>query len=89
MRVVVSRSGGIAGLLRVWEVRIDDQPDAPDWRELLATLPWDDTPQTAPEPDRYSYRIRCSPHEVVLAEPQVAGPWRELVDRVRAVAGAR
>jgi hypothetical protein len=84
MRVVVSRSGGIAGMRTVWEVRIDDQPDAPDWRDLLAALPWDDTPQQAPEPDRYVYRIRCPPHEVVLTEPQVSGQWRELVDRVRA-----
>ena len=84
MRVVVSRSGGIAGMRLVWDVRIDDQPDASAWRELLAALPWDDTPPAVPEPDRYVYRIRCPPHDVVLAEPQLRGPWQELVDKVRA-----
>jgi hypothetical protein len=36
-----------------------------------------------PEPDRFIYRIRCPPREVTLAERQLVGPWRELVDRVQ------
>jgi len=85
MKVIVSRSGGIAGIRVTWEVQVDDQPDAPYWRELLSALPWDEAEDAAPPPDRYVYRIRCAPHEVVLPEPQVSGPWKDLVDRVRAV----
>ncbi|QYF74243.1 protealysin inhibitor emfourin [Cryobacterium sp. PAMC25264] len=85
MKVVVSRSGGIAGLRVTWDVQVDEQPDAAAWMQFLDTLPWDETEGTAPEPDRYVYRIRCAPHEVVLAEPQVQGAWKDLVDRVRAV----
>jgi hypothetical protein len=85
MKVVVSRSGGIAGIRITWEVQVDEQPDAFQWTQFLQQLPWDEVDDTEPKPDRFIYRIRCAPHEVVLAEPQVSGPWRELVDRVRAV----
>ncbi len=85
MKVIVSRSGGIAGIRITWEVRVDDQPDESTWLELLDTLPWNEVVESDPRPDRYVYRIRCAPHEIVLAEPQVSGPWRELVERVQAV----
>ncbi|MBG6057382.1 hypothetical protein RCH16_000574 [Cryobacterium sp. MP_M5] len=84
MKVVVSRSGGIAGIRTTWEVDVDAQPDAADWAELITALPWAEVSARAPEPDRFVYRIRCAPNEVVLAEPQVCGPWKELVDRVKA-----
>jgi hypothetical protein len=84
MKVVVSRSGGIAGLRVTWDVQVDEQPDAATWVQFLEQLPWDQAEETAPMPDRYDYRIRCAPHEIVLAEPQVSGPWQDLIDRVRA-----
>ncbi|MFL0411801.1 protealysin inhibitor emfourin [Microbacterium paludicola] len=84
MNVVVVRSGGFAGIRVTWEVRVDDQPDRAEWFELVESLPWDDAPSAPPgEPDRYIYRITCEPHEVVLPERQLDGPWRTLVDRVR------
>jgi len=84
MKVVVSRSGGFAGLRVTWDLQVDEQPDAADWMKFLEDLPWDEAEDTTPAPDRYVYRIRCAPHEVVLAEPQVHGPWKDLIDRVRA-----
>jgi hypothetical protein len=84
MKVIVSRSGGMAGIRLTWEVRVEEQPDPKTWAEFLNSLPWDDVTDT---PDRFSYRIRCAPHEVVLSEPQVKGPWRDLVNRVRAANG--
>ncbi|TFC54991.1 MULTISPECIES: protealysin inhibitor emfourin [unclassified Cryobacterium] len=84
MKVVVSRSGGIAGLRVTWDVQVDEQPDAAAWMRFLEELPWDEAVDSAPMPDRYVYRIRCAPHEVVLAEPQVHGAWKDLIDRVRA-----
>ena len=83
MAVIVSRSGGLAGLRLTWVVRIDDQPDRDDWYLLIREIPWGRPPPAPPEPDRFVYRIRCEPHEATLAERQLTGPWRELVDRVQ------
>ena len=83
MDVIVSRSGGLAGLRLTWEVRVDEQPDADDWYVLIEAIPWSQPPPVPPEPDRYVYRIRCAPHEATLAERQLTGPWRRLVDRVQ------
>jgi hypothetical protein len=83
MKVIVTRTGGMAGLRRTWEVTVDEQPDRESWNELLTRLSWDRRPPTPPQPDRYVYEIRCSRRRVVLPEQQVTGAWRELVDRVR------
>ncbi|MBO3664668.1 protealysin inhibitor emfourin [Microbacterium stercoris] len=84
MRITVVRTGGFAGLRTSWTVHIEAQPDRREWRELVSSLPWDDTPPEGHgEPDRYVYRISCEPHEVVLGERALEGPWRVLVDRVR------
>lgn len=85
MKVIVSRSGGIAGLRVTWDVQVDEQPDAATWMQFLEQLPWDEAEEAPTAVDRYVYRIRCAPHEIVLAEPQVSGPWKDLIDRVRAV----
>ncbi|MEX1079430.1 MAG: protealysin inhibitor emfourin [Homoserinimonas sp.] len=82
MIITVTRSGGFAGLSRVWSVHVEEQPDEEQWRELIDRLPWDST--SAPdEPDRYVYRVRCAPHETVIPERKLAGPWRELVEKVQ------
>lgn len=89
MLLSVSRSGGIAGLLLVWEVEIDRQPDREAWVGLLDELPWQEARAAPAEPDRFVYRIRCAPHEATLPERQLTGPWRDLVDRVRETAAPR
>lgn len=83
MDVIVSRSGGLAGLRITWQVRVDEQPDRDDWYLLIEEIPWGRPPPVPPEPDRFIYRIRCEPHEATLAERQLTGPWRRLVDRVQ------
>ena len=93
MDVFVARSGGIAGIRLTWHVRVDEQPDADDWFVLIEEIPWNDVPAAPPEPDRFTWDIRCEPAEqqspsvkageATLAERQLTGPWRELVDRVR------
>jgi len=83
MKVIVIRTGGMAGLRRTWEVTVDDQPDSESWAELLTRLPWENRPKAPAQPDRYVYEIRYSRRRVVLPEQQLTGPWRELVDRVR------
>lgn len=83
MDVIVSRSGGFAGLRLTWEVRVEEQPDPREWYLLIDELPWTEPRPAPPEPDRFVYRIRCEPHEATLAERQLTGPWRQLVDRVQ------
>jgi hypothetical protein len=116
MDVFVSRSGGIAGIRLTWHVRVDEQPDADDWFLLIEEIPWNEVPPAPPEPDRFTWDIRCdpasgdpasgepasgepvaapkddllaSPQEVTLAERQLTGPWRQLVDRVKETAEPR
>jgi len=83
MLLSVSRSGGLAGLLLVWEVDVDRQPDRDAWVGLIADIPWQDARPAPIEPDRYVYRIHCPPHDATVPERQLTGPWRDLVDRVR------
>lgn len=86
MDVYVSRSGGFAGLRLTWHVHVEEQPDRDDWYLLIRQIPWSDAPPVPPEPDRYVYRIRCESHVATLAERQVTGPWRTLVERVQETA---
>ncbi|QHC58241.1 protealysin inhibitor emfourin [Rathayibacter sp. VKM Ac-2760] len=87
MDVIVSRSGGFAGLRRVWRIDVDAQPDERAWHELLGSLDWDDRPPAAAvaggRPDRFVYEIRVQTHTVRLGETELDGAWRELVDRVK------
>ncbi|WP_111720818.1 protealysin inhibitor emfourin [Homoserinimonas sp. OAct 916] len=83
MKVYVSRVGGVAGIRLTWQVRVDDQPDADSWWRLLEDLPWQSAPSGPVQPDRFCYEIKAEPHEAVIAENELDGPWRELVDRVQ------
>ncbi|PPG17754.1 hypothetical protein C5C95_02950 [Rathayibacter sp. AY1B7] len=84
MDVIVSRSGGFAGLRRVWRVDVEQQPDEGAWRDLLGSLPWDAADGESPgRADRFVYEIRVQTHLVRLGETELDGAWRELVDRVK------
>lgn len=84
MDVIVSRSGGFAGLRRVWRVDVEQQPDERAWLDLLRSLPWDDSDADSPgRADRFVYEIRVQTHRVRLGETELDGTWRELVDRVK------
>ena len=39
MDVIVSRSGGLAGLRLTWEVRVEEQPDPREWYLLIDEIP--------------------------------------------------
>ncbi|MGV8876322.1 MAG: protealysin inhibitor emfourin [Rhodoglobus sp.] len=85
MKVHVGRSGGLLGRRVEWTVVIDEQPDAEQWHLLVSELPWNEPAATNTAPDRYTYEIRCAPHEITIGEQQLTGVWRQLVDRVRDV----
>jgi hypothetical protein len=85
--VAVVRTGGIAGIRRQWRVTPADD-DAERWVELVESCPWDASEAPDAGVDRYVWTIRARipGHECVRKIPdgQLAGPWRELVDAVRA-----
>lgn len=89
----VIRSGGVVGAPRAWRVETSDADARAGWAGLVDACPWDGAdPGRAPGADRFAWRIVVRapepPREVRLPETAVRGPWRELVDRVRAE-GAR
>ncbi len=91
--VTVVRSGGFAGLPRRWRVEVD-AGDADDWVVLIDRCPWEQCPQLAPaEPDRFTWEVAATHgtrrHHAALAEQQVSGPWRALIDAVREAAPPR
>jgi len=89
--VTVTRTGGFAGLRRTWRAQ-PDKTEAPQWRALIDGCPWDaadphrDIPPAGA--DRYMWHVdaRCgdAEREAALADPEVQGPWRQLIDAVRA-----
>ncbi|MEU1972422.1 protealysin inhibitor emfourin [Microbacterium sp. NPDC019599] len=86
--VAVTRTGGFAGLTRVWTAE-PREDEASTWIALIGRCPWDETLDLDPQgADRFqwSIRARCGPdddREAELPDRAVQGPWRELVDAVR------
>ncbi|MCR2810178.1 MULTISPECIES: protealysin inhibitor emfourin [unclassified Microbacterium] len=91
--VTVTRTGGFAGLRRTWRAQ-PDADAAPQWIALIDECPWDAaTPGRALPPsgaDRFVWHVdaRCGDAEraAALADPEVQGPWRDLIDAVRSAA---
>jgi len=103
VRVSVSRSGGVAGLTRRWSVAAPPQEPAA-WTALVESCPWDAaaaadevTPGSPRGADRFTDRFTWTievdlagrSHRAVVPETQVQGPWRALIDAVRASDSAR
>ncbi|TFV83713.1 hypothetical protein E4V99_01070 [Microbacterium sp. dk485] len=86
--ITVTRTGGIAGRRRLW--RAEPPPeDTPRWEELIRRCPWDEAGSTGAGADRFVWAIRAvdgRTREAELADARLEGPWRELVDAVRAAA---
>lgn len=89
LRVVIAvvRTGGIAGIRRQWRVEAE-APDADDWITLIDSCPWDQETDAEAGADRFAWRIRArtpsEQRERELSDSAVDGPWRALVDAVRA-----
>jgi len=87
--VAVTRTGGFAGMTRVWKAE-PPKDEATAWIALIDRCPWDQRPDLDPRgADRFQWSIRaqCAPdreREADLPDSAVTGPWRELVDAVRA-----
>lgn len=88
--VRVERTGGIAGLRRAWTAE-PPPDDAPRWIELIDGCPWDSADDGMPArgADRYQWDIVARladepPRHAEMPDDRLEGPWRELVDEVRA-----
>ena len=88
--VTVTRTGGIAGMRRTWRAQ-PDPAESPQWIALIDGCPWDAADPARPIPpsgaDRFVWHVdaRCgeSAREAALPDPEVQGPWRDLIDAVR------
>lgn len=85
--IAVVRSGGIAGISRRWRVEVSSD-DADEWITRIDRCPWDAELDDPTGADRFVWSIRAltpsERRERELDDAQLSGPWRELVDAVRA-----
>lgn len=86
--VAVTRSGGFAGLTKVWTA--EPRPEeAPVWVDLIERCPWDEpVDRDAGGADRFVWSIhatcgRDDDRTADLPDRALLGPWRALVDAVR------
>ncbi|MCR2801641.1 hypothetical protein QNO21_03350 [Microbacterium sp. zg-Y818] len=87
LSVTVVRTGGIAGLRRTWRAAPAGD-DAERWLELIDRCPWNDGSHDPSGADRFCWRVSAETgrehHEAELPDADVTGPWRTLIDAVRA-----
>ncbi|WP_292832350.1 protealysin inhibitor emfourin [Microbacterium sp.] len=92
LSVVVKRSGGVAGVTRQWRVdAVADESSA--WEELVDRCPWGTPKHAAPTgADRFWWTVSAhrgdDRRRAELAEYEIDGPWKVLIDAVRGAAGA-
>ncbi|MCC3265749.1 hypothetical protein MUG94_15315 [Arthrobacter gengyunqii] len=79
MKIVVIRTGGFAGLTRIWSTHVSTEEAEQQWLPLLQEPP----PQKPAGSDRFVYEISVGPAAVTLPEHCVQGKWRDLVERAR------
>ena len=100
--LIVERSGGIGGLLLVWDLDIDSSEHRESIGPKVAELPWqgDSQPEAAGGAggeagaevrshrgaDRYVYAIESRFGLVRFGEADMPGEWKSLVEQVRAIA---
>ncbi|WPO88154.1 protealysin inhibitor emfourin [Herbiconiux sp. KACC 21604] len=94
LRITVARSGGVAGVRPTWSITASEEPEVDSWLSLVESCPWpgDDASDTPGEADRFVYTIRvvidpaqhpAEERDATVPERSLAGPWAELVDRVK------
>jgi hypothetical protein len=79
MRLVVVRTGGIAGMRRTWSSEVSSEEAEQRWLPLLQEPP----EEPAGGQDRFTYEIRVGQQAVTISETSLTGQWRELVERAR------
>ena len=85
--ITVARTGGFAGLRREWTIEVSAPHEAERWRPIVEACPWDEVPPGTTA-DGFVHDVRAADHSAVVAERELDGPWRDLVDAVRRSADA-
>ncbi|WP_337002190.1 MULTISPECIES: protealysin inhibitor emfourin [unclassified Microbacterium] len=87
--IAVVRTGGIAGIRRQWRVEAEAS-DAQEWITLIDSCPWEQDTEAGSGADRFMWSIRTRTpserRERELPDSALDGPWRTLVEAVRAAA---
>lgn len=86
MQVKVSRSGGVAGLVRRGVVELDDTgPGAERWVELMAAAGQPGSGQAAAAPGRvrdgFTWTIEAAGRRAVIPDRHLEGPLREIAQQ--------
>ncbi|CAD6000868.1 protealysin inhibitor emfourin [Agreia sp. COWG] len=83
MNIVVSRSGGVAGIVRTWSVQIE--ADMVRWQQIVDACPWGAAVDLDGDgrPDGFVYVIAVDSHRATVPESQLTGAWLQLVQRVQ------
>jgi len=76
--VVVTRSGGFAGLRQSAELMLGDDPRTPEVESLLGRIDLRGVPPHQPQPDRFVYTFRLGGEEVVVGEQDLTPELAEL-----------
>ncbi|SDQ13058.1 protealysin inhibitor emfourin [Quadrisphaera sp. DSM 44207] len=85
MRIAVSRSGGVAGLVRRAEVDTDAREDADAWLSLAdRAVPLPEPPDGGPVRDAFVWTIELGDQRAVLPDRSLTGPLRTLAERALA-----
>ncbi len=88
MRIAVSRSGGVAGLVRRAEVDTDGLDDPAPWLSLAdRAVPLPEPPAPGRARDAFTWTIELGDQRAVLPDRAVTGPLRDLAERTLAQGG--
>lgn len=81
-RIVVSRSGGFAGLTRTWSVEVSESEVERHWLPLLNEVEGASPPGN--QRDRFVYHIAIVGfREATVAESALQDAWRELLEQAK------
>ncbi len=91
LKITVERSGGFAGIKRVWTAEAATPDEVKRWQPVVEACPWESLPARGPrngagQPDRFIYSIRAGQHRATVPEQALTGPWRTLVDLAKEAA---
>lgn len=82
MRIEVSRTGGVAGIVRRGVIDTDGRDDADDWKAMAAAV--HAAPATEPDDqvrDSFTWSIQVDSQHTVLGDTALSGPLRDLAER--------
>jgi len=79
-RVVVTRSGGVAGISRTGQMLVGDDPRTPEVESLLDSVDLRSVAASRPQPDRFVFTFEARGERVVVGEHDLTDELRRLAD---------